>query len=65
METPTPATAAPTRKHALAFIAVTLLLDTIGFGLIMPVYPKLLVEITGESLSHAAIYGGWLGFVFA
>jgi DHA1 family tetracycline resistance protein-like MFS transporter len=65
METPTPATAVPTRKHALAFIAVTLLLDTIGFGLIMPVYPKLLVEITGESLSRAAIYGGWLGFVFA
>jgi DHA1 family tetracycline resistance protein-like MFS transporter len=52
-------------RHALAFIAVTLLLDTIGFGLIMPVYPKLLVEITGESLSRAAIYGGWLGFVFA
>jgi len=25
------------RKHALAFIAITLLLDTIGFGLIMPV----------------------------
>jgi len=65
METPTPATAVQTRKHALAFIAVTLLLDTIGFGLIMPVYPRLLVEITGESLSRAAIYGGWLGFVFA
>ena len=52
-------------RHALAFIAVTLLLDTIGFGLIMPVYPRLLVELTGESLSRAAVYGGWLGFVFA
>ncbi|MEP6551428.1 MAG: TCR/Tet family MFS transporter [Gemmatimonadales bacterium] len=60
----TPDTSAP-RKHALAFIAVTLLLDTIGFGLIMPVYPRLLVELTGESLSRAAVYGGWLGFVFA
>ena len=65
MGTDQPAAAAPTRKHALAFIAVTLLLDTIGFGLIMPVYPRLLVEITGESLSRAAVYGGWLGFVFA
>jgi DHA1 family tetracycline resistance protein-like MFS transporter len=65
METSTPATPVPIRKHALAFIAVTLLLDTIGFGLIMPVYPRLLVELTGESLSRAAIYGGWLGFVFA
>jgi DHA1 family tetracycline resistance protein-like MFS transporter len=52
-------------RHALAFIAITLLLDTIGFGLIMPVYPRLLVEITGQSLSRAAVYGGWLGFVFA
>ena len=65
METQTPATPVPIRKHALAFIAVTLLLDTIGFGLIMPVYPRLLVELTGESVSRAAIYGGWLGFVFA
>jgi DHA1 family tetracycline resistance protein-like MFS transporter len=52
-------------RHALAFIAVTLLLDSIGFGLIMPVYPRLLVEVTGVSLSRAAVYGGWLGFAFA
>jgi DHA1 family tetracycline resistance protein-like MFS transporter len=65
MEAETPAAPAQTRKHALAFIAVTLLLDTIGFGLIMPVYPRLLVDLTGESLSRAAVYGGWLGFVFA
>ena len=52
-------------RHALAFIAVTLLLDTVGFGLIMPVYPRLLVELTGQSLSRAAVYGGWLGFVYA
>jgi MFS transporter, DHA1 family, tetracycline resistance protein len=56
---------AQTRGHALAFIAVTLLLDTIGFGLIMPVYPRLLVELTGQGLSRAAVYGGWLGFVYA
>jgi len=55
----------PKTQHALAFIAVTLLLDSIGFGLIMPVYPRLLVEVTGESLSRAAVYGGWLGFAFA
>jgi len=65
METQTSATPVQTRRHALAFIAVTLLLDTIGFGLIMPVYPRLLVDLTGESLSRAAVYGGWLGFVYA
>ncbi len=61
----TPATSVPSRKHALAFIAVTLLLDTIGFGLIMPVMPRLLVELTGDNLSRAAVYGGSLGFVYA
>jgi DHA1 family tetracycline resistance protein-like MFS transporter len=54
---------APTR--ALAFIAITVLLDTIGFGLILPVQPALLVELTGESVSHVARYGGWLAFVYA
>lgn len=42
-----------------------MLLDTIGFGLIMPVLPTLLVQLTGESLNRAAIYGGWLAFVYA
>lgn len=60
-----PASPAASNRHALAFVAVTLLLDTMGFGLIMPVYPRLLVELTGQSLSRAAVYGGWLGFVFA
>jgi DHA1 family tetracycline resistance protein-like MFS transporter len=52
-------------KRALVFIAVTVLLDTIGFGLIMPVQPALLVELTGESVSRVATYGGWLAFVYA
>jgi DHA1 family tetracycline resistance protein-like MFS transporter len=53
------------RKHALVFVAITVLLDTIGFGLILPVQPALLVELTGESVSRVAIYGGWLAFVYA
>src|SRR5262245_2748962 len=36
-----------------------------GFGLIMPVMPSLLVHLTGRTLSEAAIDGGWLAFVFA
>jgi DHA1 family tetracycline resistance protein-like MFS transporter len=55
----------PPRKHAIVFIAVTVLLDTIGFGLILPVQPALLVELTGESVSRVATYGGWLAFVYA
>ena len=52
-------------KHALAFVTITVLLDVIGFALIIPVLPSLLVQLTGESVSHAAIYGGWLAFVYA
>jgi DHA1 family tetracycline resistance protein-like MFS transporter len=52
-------------KRALVFVATIVLLDVIGFGLILPVLPRLLVELTGDSLSEAAIDGGWLAFVYA
>jgi DHA1 family tetracycline resistance protein-like MFS transporter len=51
--------------HALVFIFITVLLDAIGFGIIMPVMPTLIVELVGGDLSGASIYGGWLMFVFA
>ncbi|PYP40156.1 MAG: tetracycline resistance MFS efflux pump [Gemmatimonadetes bacterium] len=52
-------------RQAIVFVAITLLLDTIGFGLIIPVLPALLVSVTGASVSRAAIYGGWLSFLYA
>jgi DHA1 family tetracycline resistance protein-like MFS transporter len=55
----------PPGKHALVFIAITVLLDVIGFGLILPVLPSLLMSLTGAGVSEAAIYGGWLTFVYA
>ena len=51
--------------HAVAFVAITVLIDTIGFGLIMPVMPTLLMELTGTTVSRAAIYGGWLTTLYA
>ncbi len=48
------------RKPALGFIFVTLLLDVIGWGIIIPVMPRLIQELTGGTLSDAAKYGGWL-----
>ena len=51
--------------HALAFIFVTALLDSIGFGIIMPVLPQLLMEVTGEDVSAAARFGGWMIFAYA
>ena len=58
-------TASTPGKHALVFIATAVLIDIIGFGLILPVLPALLVRLTGEGVSTAAIYGGWLAFVYA
>lgn len=46
------------RQPAFAFILVTLLLNVLGIGLIIPVLPKLVVEITGQSLSTSAITYG-------
>ena len=50
---------------ALSFIFVTVVIDTIGLGIIIPVIPALIMELTGEGLGKAAIYGGWLMFVYA
>lgn len=48
------------KKAALGFIFVTLLIDVIGFGIIIPVVPDLIKELTGASLSEASVYSGWL-----
>jgi DHA1 family tetracycline resistance protein-like MFS transporter len=53
------------RTPALGFIFVTLLLDVIGFGLIIPVMPSLLEEMTGGDISTAARWGGVLMFTYA
>ena len=45
-------------KHALAFIFLTVLIDTIGFGIVMPVMPQLIVELTGQPIAQATFIGG-------
>jgi DHA1 family tetracycline resistance protein-like MFS transporter len=52
-------------RYALAFIFVTMLLDSIGLGVIIPVAPKIIAQLTHEDMSGAARWGGWLFFVFA
>lgn len=53
------------RSAAVGFIFITLLIDVIGFGIIIPVLPKLIIELTGKDLSHASLVGGWLMFAYA
>lgn len=54
-----------TAKRGLALVFTTLLLDIIGIGMIMPVLPAFLAELSGVGISEAAIEGGWLLFVYA
>ena len=50
---------------ALTFIIATVVLDTIGIGLIFPVMPDLMAQVTHGTLSQAAKWGGVLTASFA
>lgn len=56
---------AGTAKRGLTLVFTILLLDVIGIGIIMPVLPAYLAELSGVGVSEAAIEGGWLFFVYA
>ncbi|MFI5453140.1 TCR/Tet family MFS transporter [Pedobacter sp. UC225_61] len=49
-----------TKKSTLGFIFITILIDCIGFGIIIPVLPNLIKELSGKSLAAASEYGGLL-----
>ncbi|MEM6624809.1 MAG: TCR/Tet family MFS transporter [Pseudomonadota bacterium] len=51
-------------KSAL-FVFVTVVLDAMGIGIIVPVLPDLLQELTGLTVGQAAIWGGYLTFSYA
>lgn len=54
------------KSAAIGFIFITLLIDITGWGIVIPVVPKLIQElIHNPDLSVAAQYGGWLSFVYA
>jgi DHA1 family tetracycline resistance protein-like MFS transporter len=51
---------------ALVFVFITMFVDTIGLGIIIPVSPLIISQLIGHgSMSEAARWGGWLFFVFA
>ncbi len=53
------------RKAALAFIFVTVLIDVLAFGLIIPVLPHLVEQFVGGETDLAAYWIGAFAFVFA
>jgi DHA1 family tetracycline resistance protein-like MFS transporter len=52
-------------KYALVFIFITMFVDTVGLGIIIPVAPQVIHQLTGEGMSGSAWWGGWLQTAFA
>ncbi len=53
------------QNYAIAFIFLTVFIDVVGFGIIIPVIPKLLENLLGISVVEASTRGGWLMFAYA
>lgn len=54
-----------TRKAAIRFIFITLLIDVMGWGIIIPVMPKLISSLKGIPVNEASSYGAWLLSAYA
>ena len=54
-----------TQSAALGFIFVTIFIDVLGLGIIIPVLPKLLQVLGHINVNRASEYIGWLTFVYA
>lgn len=61
MEQPVP----QKRPAALGFIFITLLVDVIGLGIIIPVFPKLIEKLIHGGLSEATYWSGWLTLAYS
>ncbi|MGY3359478.1 hypothetical protein ACVWZK_006141 [Bradyrhizobium sp. GM0.4] len=57
--------AAPVRRGAVAFIFVTILLDMLALGVIMPILPKLIESFVDNDTAHAARIFGLFGTAWA
>jgi DHA1 family tetracycline resistance protein-like MFS transporter len=52
-------------RGAFVFVFIAVLIDAVGFGIILPVLPRLIMQLTGLPIDRAAQYGGALAFVYA
>lgn len=56
---------ASNRNAAVGFIFITVLIDVIGFGIIIPVMPGLISQLKQVDISTAARYGSYLTVAYA
>ena len=52
-------------SKALTFIFLTVLIDVIGLGIVIPVLPQLIQQLSGLGLSDASRLSGWMGSSFS
>jgi MFS transporter, DHA1 family, tetracycline resistance protein len=58
-ETPT------ANRAAVTFIFIVLMLDVLAMGVVIPVLPKLIEELSGATPADAVRLGGWIALVWA
>ena len=55
----------PSSRAALTFVLLSVFIDSLGFGIIIPSLPSVIMELTGEPVSTAADWSGYLMAVYA
>lgn len=53
------------KRHTLVFVTMTVFLDTVGFGIIMPVLPQFLMSLSEITLAEASAIAGYLVVSYA
>ncbi len=61
---PSPLSSPSRHQAALSFIFVTVMLDTLSFGIVIPVLPQLIVQLIGGSIARAAVWAGAFGTLY-
>ncbi len=54
-----------TSRAALTFVLLTVFIDSIGFGIIIPSLPTVIMQLTGETVATAADWSGYLMALYA
>ena len=52
-------------RAALTFVLLSVFIDSVGFGIIIPSMPAVIMQLTHEPVSEAAGWGGYLMAVYA
>jgi DHA1 family tetracycline resistance protein-like MFS transporter len=61
----TPASAPAPHRASLGFVFAIVLIDMLGFGIVIPVMPHLIMHLSNMPIAAAASYAGWLGAGYA